>query len=99
VKVRPHFDALYAYSPYHHVVDGTVYPAVLMLTGAHDPRVDPYHSRKMTARLQATGTARPTLLRTSSSTGHGLGTPLDEGIAQQTDVFAFLFEQLGVAPQ
>jgi prolyl oligopeptidase len=98
VKDHGQFDALYAYSPYHHVVDGTAYPAVLFLTGAHDPRVDPYHSRKMTARLQASGTARPVLLRTSSGTGHGMGTPLGEAIAQQTDVFAFLFEQLAITP-
>jgi prolyl oligopeptidase len=99
VKDRSHFDALHAYSPYHHVVDGTTYPAILMLTGAHDPRVDPYHSRKMTARLQAASppNERPILLRTSGSTGHGNGTPLAEAIAQQADLFAFLFEQLGVA--
>src|SRR5436190_1521341 len=47
------FKALYAYSPYHHVVNGTKYPAILMLTGANDPRVDPMNSRKMTARLQS----------------------------------------------
>ncbi len=98
VKDQAQFDALYAYSPYHHVVDGTAYPAVLMLTGAHDPRVDPYHSRKMVARLQASGSARPILLRTSGGTGHGMGTPLSEAIAQATDMIAFQFEQLGMTP-
>ena len=53
VKNREQFQALYAYSPYHHVKDGTVYPAVLFLTGENDHRVNPLHSRKMTARLQA----------------------------------------------
>src|SRR6266513_2360745 len=53
VKDPQQFKALYAYSPYHHVVDGTKYPAVLMMTGANDPRVDPANSRKLTARLQA----------------------------------------------
>ena len=48
-----HFRALLAYSPYANVRDGTAYPAVLLSTGANDPRVDPYHSRKMAARLQA----------------------------------------------
>src|SRR5215472_8015380 len=47
VKNPDQFKALYAYSPYHHVVRGTAYPAVLMLTGANDGRVAPYHSRKM----------------------------------------------------
>ena len=56
VKVPEQFKALYAYSPYHHVKDKTRYPAILMPTGANDPRVDPMQSRKMIARLQA---ARP----------------------------------------
>ncbi len=41
VKELDQFKALYAYSPYHHVVDGTNYPPVLFLTGDNDPRVDP----------------------------------------------------------
>jgi prolyl oligopeptidase len=35
-------------------------------------------------------------LRTSSSAGHGIGTALNEGIEQSADVFAFLFDQLGI---
>src|SRR5262249_41168102 len=96
VKEPDQFRALYAYSPYHHVVDGTKYPAVLFLTGDNDPRVDPANSRKMTARLQASGTEQPALLRTSSSSGHGIGTALSERIAQDADVEAFLFEQWGI---
>src|SRR5207249_2427939 len=53
VKDPEQFKALYAYSPYHHVADGTKYPSILMTTGANDGRVAPYHSRKMTARLFA----------------------------------------------
>ncbi|WP_437590943.1 prolyl oligopeptidase family serine peptidase [Sorangium sp. So ce1000] len=91
------FKALYDYSPYHHVKDGTAYPAVLFLTGANDPRVDPWHSRKMAARLQAaTSSSAPILLRASGSTGHGVGTPLSEEIEEQADVFAFLFKELGL---
>jgi prolyl oligopeptidase len=91
------FAALYAYSPYHQVVDGTPYPAVLFVTGDHDGRVNPAHSRKMTARLQAaTSSGLPVLLRTSANTGHGMGTALNERIAEDTDVYAFLFDQLGM---
>jgi prolyl oligopeptidase len=91
------FKALYAYSPYHHVVDGTKYPAVLMMTGANDGRVAPYHSRKMTARLLAANKSEnPILLRTSSSAGHGIGTALSERIKQSADIYAFLFGQLGM---
>jgi prolyl oligopeptidase len=91
------FRALHAYSPYHHVVDGTPYPAILFMTGANDPRVDPMQSRKMTARLQAASASdRPILLRTSGDTGHGGGTPLSARVAELTDAYAFLFHELGV---
>jgi prolyl oligopeptidase len=91
------FKALYAYSPYHHVKDGTDYPAVLFLTGENDHRVNPFNSRKMTARLQAANrSSHPILLRTSSSSGHGFGTALNEEVEQDADVFAFLFDQLGI---
>ena len=96
VKEADQFRALYAYSPYHHVVDGTNYPPVLFLTGDNDPRVDPLNSRKMTARLQASGTKHLVLLRTSSNSGHGFGTAVSEQIAQAADVLAFLFACWGV---
>src|SRR5262249_5504876 len=97
VKNPAQFEALYAYSPYHRVVDGTAYPAVLLVTGDHDGRANPAHSRKMTARLQAaTSSGLPVLLRTSANTGHGMGTSLNERIAEDTDVYTFLFDQLGM---
>jgi prolyl oligopeptidase len=97
VKDPDQFKALFAYSPYHRVVDQKGYPAVFMLTGEHDGRVNPAHSRKMAARLQAASASpRPVLLKVSASSGHGIGTALDEKIAQLADVFAFLFDQLGV---
>ena len=98
VKDPEQFKALYAYSPYHHVVDGTKYPSVLMMTGANDGRVAPYHSRKMTARLEeATKSDNPILLRTSSSAGHGQGTALSERIKQVADIYSFLFAQLDMS--
>jgi prolyl oligopeptidase len=91
------FKALYAYSPYHHVVDGVKYPSILLTTGANDPRVDPWHSRKFCARLQAaSASGNPILLRTSKTSGHGMGNSLDETIAERTDIFAFLIHELGV---
>jgi prolyl oligopeptidase len=97
VKDPDQFKALYAYSPYHQVQDGTTYPAILLLTGENDHRVNPMESRKMIARLQAASSSdHPILLRTSSSAGHGFGTALDEQIEQDADVFSFLFDQLGI---
>jgi prolyl oligopeptidase len=97
VKDPEQFRALYAYSPYHHVKDGTAYPAVFFLTGDNDARVDPANSRKMTARLQAaTSSGLPILLRTSSSSGHGVDSSLSERIAEQTEVYGFLFHELSM---
>jgi prolyl oligopeptidase len=95
VKDVAQFRALHAYSPYHHVTDGAKYPAILFLTGANDPRVDPMQSRKMTARLQAAAPGGTVLLRTSGDSGHGVGTPLSERINQTVDWMAFLFKEVG----
>jgi prolyl oligopeptidase len=98
VKDPEQFKALWAYSPLHHVKDGVAYPACLFTTGANDPRVDPWHSRKMVARLQAaTNNKSLILLRTSDHAGHGIGSSMDEVIAERADIFGFLFEQLGVS--
>jgi prolyl oligopeptidase len=68
------FKALYQMDAYQHVKDGTAYPAVLLITGANDPRVSPWHLLKMTARLQAaTSSKRPVLLRVDFDAGHGIG--------------------------
>jgi prolyl oligopeptidase len=97
VKDPEQFRAMYAYSPYHHVKDGTRYPAILMPTGANDPRVDPMQSRKMVARLQAADPKATVLLRTSGNTGHGgIGAGVKEVVSLVTDVDAFLLHELGV---
>jgi prolyl oligopeptidase len=63
---------LLAYSPYHHVVEGTAYPAVLFTVFTNDTRVDPVHAYKMCAALQhATSSGRPVLLRAEGQVGHG----------------------------
>lgn len=96
VKDPAQFRALYAYSPLHHVRSGVQYPAVFMATGDNDGRVNPLHSRKFTAALQASGSSAPVYLRTSAKAGHGQGSSLDESIALEADVGAFLFDQLGL---
>jgi prolyl oligopeptidase len=97
VKDPAQFQAMHAYSPYHQVRDGTHYPAVFILTGEKDGRVNPANSRKMAARLQqANASDNPILLHLSSAAGHGMGTALAERIAENADVLAFLFTQLGM---
>jgi prolyl oligopeptidase len=89
------FAALMTYSPYHRVEDQTSYPAVLMTAGEHDTRVDAWHAKKMTARLQAaTRSEHPVLLRMEAG-GH-LDGSLDQMVEESTDVYAFLFDQLGM---
>jgi prolyl oligopeptidase len=95
------FKWLYAYSPYHHVKTGVEYPAILFMTADTDTRVDPMHAKKMTALMQAAAQngsshTRPILLRIESKAGHGAGKPVTKQIEEFTDVYSFLFWQLGV---
>ncbi|HET9960320.1 MAG TPA: prolyl oligopeptidase family serine peptidase [Polyangiaceae bacterium] len=90
------FRALFAYSPYHRVRP-TQYPAVLVTTAAGDTRVDPLHARKWVAALQhANLSTHSILLRTEQVAGHGAGTPLSKQVAELTDVYTFLFHELGM---
>jgi prolyl oligopeptidase len=95
VKDPDQLKALLAYSPYQHVIDGTKYPAILMTAGLNDGRVAPYNSFKFTARLQAAAApGNPVLLRVNSF-GHGIGSSLDQQVADQTDIFSFFAYELG----
>jgi prolyl oligopeptidase len=92
------FKYLYAYSPYHHVIDGTKSPATLFVTGDGDTRVAPLHARKMAARLQAAnGSKQPILLLYDTKSGHSGGRPVNKIIEEFTDRLSFLFWQLGVS--
>ncbi len=91
------FGWLYGYSPYHRVHDGAAYPAVLLATAESDTRVDALHARKMAARLQATtASGRPVLLRLETKAGHGAGKPRGKALEELTDVWSFVFGQLGI---
>ena len=100
-EIPEQFKWLYAYSPYHHVKTGAEYPAVLFMTADTDTRVDPMHAKKMAALMQAearngSSKTRPILLRIESKAGHGAGKPVTKQIEEFTDVYSFLFWQLGV---
>lgn len=95
-KTEDGFKALSAMSSYHHVTDRTPYPAVLLTTGINDPRVDPWESGKMTARLQAaTSSGKPVLLRVDYAGGHGIGNTAQQGQESLADEWSFLLWQLG----
>lgn len=97
------FPYIYAYSPYHHVKAGQVYPSILFMTADTDTRVDPMHAKKMAALMQAQAANgqskdRPILLRIESKAGHGAGKPVSKQIEEFVDIYSFLFWQLGVKP-
>jgi prolyl oligopeptidase len=83
------FRALRAYSPYHRVVPGVRYPAVLMLSADGDDRVDPMHARKFAAALQAASTGGPVLLRIERGSGHGGADRISATVEELADLYAF----------
>ncbi len=94
-----HWQWLERYSPYHHVVPHTKYPAVFIFTSAHDNRVHPLHARKMAARLQKeSGSKHPVFLRIEPEAGHGVGKSRGQQINEEADIWTFQFRQLGLDP-
>jgi prolyl oligopeptidase len=93
------FKALYAISPVHNIKPGTKYPATLITTADHDDRVVPAHNFKYAAALQAgQGGNNPILIRIDTKSGHGASSTT-KTLEQQTDIYAFLFTNLGVTPK
>ena len=92
---------LFEYSPIHNISnDGTSYPAILVTTADHDDRVVPAHSFKYAATLQAADTGdAPKLIRIDSKAGHGAGKPVAKVIDEYTDMYSFMFENLGIEPK
>lgn len=92
---------LLGYSPLHTIKnDGTPYPAILVTTADHDDRVVPAHSFKYAATLQAADTGdAPKLIRIDSKAGHGAGKPISKSIDEMTDIYSFIFYNLGVTPE
>ena len=99
VKTESGFRGLHAMSALHHVKDGTKYPAVLLMHGVNDPRVEVWQSAKMAARLQAAtamdANANPILLRLDYDAGHGVGSSRDQRDAETADIYSFLLWRFG----
>ena len=89
------------YSPIHNIRnDGTPYPAILVTTADHDDRVVPAHSFKYAAALQAANTGdQAKIIRIDSKAGHGAGKPIAKVIDEQTDIYSFVFYNLGIKPK
>jgi len=97
--VAEEFAWLWGYSPYHHVTDGSCYPATLFTTAEGDSRVDPLHARKMTALVQAATSCaeeRPVLLHQEDRAGHGVGKPVSKRADELADGLAFVASHVGL---
>ena len=99
VKTADGFAGLLMMSAFHNVQDGTRYPAVLLMHGVNDPRVEVWQSTKMAARLQAAvanvKSAEPVLLRLDYDAGHGVGSTRAQRTGELADIYAFLLWKFG----
>jgi prolyl oligopeptidase len=102
VKDPQEFAALLEMSTYHQIKDGTAYPAVMLVHGMNDPRVDVWNSAKTAARLLAASSGgRPILLRLDGQAGHGIGSTAQQAFSQQADIYSFLlwqFDKMALKP-
>lgn len=91
------FHALYAYSPYHHVLESVDHPSTLFVCGDNDDRCNPAHVRKMAARLQnRPAQCNPVLVDYSAERGHSPVMPLSVRIDALARRIAFLCAELGI---
>ncbi len=96
---KEQFKYLYKYSPLQNIKSGVNYPAILVTTADHDDRVVPAHSFKYIATMQAKYKGNnPVLIRIETRAGHGGGKPTSKVIEEQTDIWSFIFKNLGVKP-
>lgn len=91
------FDYLIKYSPLHNIKSDVNYPATLITTADHDDRVVPAHSFKFAATLQEKYKgSNPMLIRIETKAGHGAGKPTAKLIEESSDVWSFVFQNLGM---
>jgi prolyl oligopeptidase len=91
------FDALYRYSPYHHIEEDVNYPPLLFVTGDRDDRCNPAHVRKMVARLQSRpAQTNSILVDYSAERGHAPVLPLTVRIEALVRRIVFLAKGLGL---
>jgi prolyl oligopeptidase len=96
-ETREGFDYLYKYSPLHNLKKGVRYPATLAFTADHDDRVVPAHTFKFMATLQEDNAGcNPVLVRIDTKAGHGAGKPTAKVIDESTDLWSFVFYNLGM---
>ncbi|MDT3419106.1 oligopeptidase B [Pseudomonas protegens] len=86
-----------AYAPYENV-RAQAYPALLVIAGYNDSRVQYWEAAKWVARLRATRTdGNPLLLKTELGAGHGGMSGRYQGLRDVALEYAFILNILGLA--
>ncbi|MEO6172499.1 MAG: S9 family peptidase [Arenimonas sp.] len=93
---QKYYDYMLSYSPYDNV-EAKNYPAMYVGTGLYDSQVQYYEPAKWVARLRAKKTdTNPLLFRVNMQAGHGGKSGRFQRFKETSEVYAFMFQQLGV---
>ncbi|BBP51883.1 oligopeptidase B [Pseudomonas sp. St386] len=91
------YDRIRAYAPYENV-SAQAYPALLVIAGYNDSRVQYWEAAKWVAKLRATKTDdSPLLLKTELGAGHGGMSGRYQGLRDVALEYAFVLKVLRVA--
>ncbi|UVM71133.1 S9 family peptidase [Pseudomonas alvandae] len=90
------YDRIRAYAPYENV-RAQAYPAMLVIAGYNDSRVQYWEAAKWVAKLRATKTDdNPLLLKTELGAGHGGMSGRYQGLRDVALEYAFVLKVLGM---
>ncbi len=95
-SIKEELTNILKWSPYHTAKEGIEYPSFLFATGEKDSRVDPLHSRKITALLQGINKKNDVYLFTEIDTGHGMGKPVTKLVESQAFKLSFFAQKLSL---
>jgi prolyl oligopeptidase len=88
--------ALIEMDSYHHIAEGTKYPATLVTAGMNDPRVIAWVPAKFAARLMAANASEEHILFLADfEAGHGIGDSKTKSWESLADLFSFALWQTG----
>ncbi|MBX3714346.1 MAG: S9 family peptidase [Lysobacter sp.] len=90
------YDYMLSYSPYDNL-SKQAYPAMFVGTGLWDSQVQYWEPAKYVARLRELNTSKhPVVFRTNMEAGHGGKSGRFQRFREQSEMFAFMLDQLGV---
>jgi len=94
-RTKAGFPIILAMDGYHNIKKNVQYPPVILRVGLNDKRVPPWETAKFGARLQASDTRQPVLVRVEVNAGHGIGSTSDQHANERADMMAFFLERFG----